>query len=240
MREAHSNTQGNTQSNDPLIVEDACLRLGGHTLFHNLSFVVAPGQTLTLMGPSGSGKSSLLHWICGTLAHELHASGRVRIGARDLLSRPAEQRRLGVLFQDDLLLPHLNVAGNLAFGLRRSPGHTRAAWRAEKRRRIAQALAEIKLETHAHAYPHQLSSGQRVRVALLRTLLCAPHALLLDEPFSRLDVSLKDRIRRFVFEHARARGLPILLVTHDHDDARAAGGTTLMLDDFIPSPTDGR
>ena len=213
-----------------LEVADATLRQGRHVLFRDLSLRVEPGETLTLMGPSGSGKSSLLHWICGTLDPALSVEGSVRLGGSDLPGLPPERRGLGILFQDDLLLPHLDIAANLAFGLRRPGGLGRREWRAFRGERVSAALREAEVETHARAFPRELSGGQRVRIALMRTLLCEPRALLLDEPFSRLDAPLRDRIRRFVFQHAGARGLPILLVTHDADDARAAGGEILTLD----------
>ncbi|MGR4001476.1 MAG: ATP-binding cassette domain-containing protein [Alphaproteobacteria bacterium] len=217
-----------------LEVSGATLKHKNHTLFQNLSLQVKPGQTLTLMGPSGSGKSSLLHWICGTLSPELTAQGNVKLNGQSILELPTELRQLGILFQDDLLLPHLNIAANLAFGLKRPPNLKPKQWKSFRTQNINEALREAELESHALAFPHQLSSGQRVRIALMRTLLCEPRALLLDEPFSKLDAALKDRIRHFVFQHATARSLPILLVTHDTDDARVAKGDILMLESFIP------
>ena len=217
-----------------LAVESARLLRGGEALFSGLSFRVPPAGTLALMGPSGSGKSSLLHWICGTLPGGLHAEGGLSLGGQDLAGLAPERRGVGILFQDDLLLPHLNVSGNLAFALRRPPGLARRAWVSERKRRIAAALKEAELEERASAWPQELSGGQRVRAALMRTLLAAPRALLLDEPFSGLDASLRGRIRRFVFDHAAARGLPVLLVTHDEEDARAGGGDCLWLEDYAP------
>jgi putative thiamine transport system ATP-binding protein len=124
-----------------------------------------------------------------------------------------------MLFQDDLLFPHLSVGGNLAFAL---PASVRP--RSARRGRIAAALADGGLAGFEDRDPATLSGGQRARVALLRTLLAAPRALLLDEPFSRLDAPLRDGFRRFVFDHARSAGLPTILVTHDAQDAAAAGG----------------
>eukprot|EP01037_Dinobryon_pediforme_P001464 gene1464-1485_t len=172
------------------------------------------------MGPSGSGKSSLLAFICGTLDRSLKATGTVRLQGRDLGPLPPNRRRIGILFQDDLLFPHLSVGGNLGFGLKPGPG---------REARIEAALAEAELPGIAKRDPATLSGGQRARVSLMRCLLSEPRALLLDEPFSRLDAELRDRFRRFVFDHAATRAIPILLVTHDRADAAAAGGPVIEL-----------
>ena len=207
-----------------LRLDNVGLSVGGRALFAPLSLTVRPGEAATVMGPSGSGKSSLLAYICGTLDRGFSAQGRVRLDGRDLDGLPPERRGVGILFQDALLFPHLNVAENLAFGL---PGSLRD--RAERQRRVRDALLEAELEGFGERDPATLSGGQKARVALLRTLLAEPGALLLDEPFAKLDLSLRARIRGFVFEHARMRRLPILLVTHDPADAEAAGGPRLDL-----------
>lgn len=204
-------------------MRNVALRSRGRALFPPLSLDVAPGQVLTLMGPSGCGKSSLLAWLCGTLDPALTGQGRASLDGADLTRLPPERRRLGILFQDDLLFPHLSVGGNLGFGLRSGLP------RAERRARIAAALAEAEMPGFAERDPASLSGGQRARVALMRVLLAEPRALLLDEPFGRLDAALRGRFRRFVLDHATARGLPVLLVTHDAADAEAAGGPVLHL-----------
>ncbi len=185
---------------------------------------VAPGEVLTIMGPSGVGKSTLLSAVTGTLSPEFTLSGHIRLMGRDLTALPPEERCVGILFQDALLFPHLNVGANLAFGL--APGGTRA----ERRAKIDAALAEVGLDGFAPRDPATLSGGQRARVALMRMLLSEPHALLLDEPFSGLDADLRDQVRNLVFDHAKARGLPVLLVTHDEADAEAAGGQVIVLE----------
>jgi putative thiamine transport system ATP-binding protein len=191
----------------------------GDRLLVDLSARVAPGEVLTIMGPSGTGKSTLLGAITGTLAPEFRTSGRVRLNGREVTTLPTRDRRIGILFQDALLFPHLTVAGNLGFALpARIPD--RAA-------RIEMALAEAGLAGFGRRDPSTLSGGERARVALMRTLLAEPQALLLDEPFSRLDAALREQIRGFVLDTARQHGLPVILVTHDAEDARAAGGGVL-------------
>jgi len=210
-------------ASDALALRDVELRVGGRTVLGPLSLSVAPGEVATVMGPSGCGKSSLLAFICGTLEPAFESRGRVLLGGRDLGPLPPERRRVGILFQDDLLFPHLSVAENLAFGLPPGGGRRR------RRRRIEQALAEADLAGFGERDPGTLSGGQRARVALLRTLLSEPRALLLDEPFAKLDIALRARFRSFVFEHARAQRLPTLLVTHDPADAHAAGGPLMEI-----------
>ena len=201
------------------------IAIGGRHLIRDLAARIAPGDCLTVMGPSGCGKSSLLAFISGTLDPAFAAQGSVALGERVLDGAPPERRRLGILFQDDMLFPHLSVGGNLAFAL---PAAIRG--RDARRQRIDAALGDAGLEGYADRDPGTLSGGQRTRVALLRTLLAEPEALLLDEPFAKLDMALREDFRRLVFAHARSRGLPTILVTHDEADARAAGGKVLRLD----------
>lgn len=200
------------------------LALPGRTLVHGLTLTVAAGEIVTLMGPSGVGKSSLLAWIGGFLAAPFTTSGDVTIGVQSLAALPPHERAVGILFQDDLLFPHLSVAGNLLFGL---PGSVRGV--SQRRREVERALADAGLAAFAERDPATLSGGQRARVALLRTLLARPRALLLDEPFGKLDDALREDFRDFVFTRARALGLPTLLVTHDERDAHAAGGRVVEL-----------
>lgn len=201
-----------------LQLREITLSIGARRLVDNLSADVAPGDCLTLMGPSGCGKSCLLAYLSGTLPFTFTGSGRVSIGGRALEHLPPERRRLGILFQDDLLFPHLSVGGNLAFAL-----PARIKGRSLRRAHIDEALAQVGLADFADRDPATLSGGQRARVALLRTLLAEPLALLLDEPFSKLDAALREDFRRHVFDHARHRGLPMILVTHDPADAPPDG-----------------
>lgn len=201
------------------------LRLHGRELVRRLDLSIAPGECLTVMGPSGCGKSTLLNFLAGTLDPVFAASGGVFVGDVDITALPPQHRRVGILFQDDLLFPHLSVGGNLAFAL--PPDERRPAVR---RQRVDEALADAGLPGFAERDPATLSGGQRARVSLMRTLLARPRALLLDEPFNKLDEQLRGEFRAFVFEHARDHALPTLMVTHDEADARAAGGRVVRLD----------
>ena len=195
----------------------------GSTPLLSVSTHVAPGDVLSIMGPSGVGKSTLLAFITGTLAPDFTATGAIELDGADITNAPAHQRRVGILFQDDLLFPHLSVGENLAFGLR--PG----GFRGERQAKIADALTEVGLEGFADRDPATLSGGQKARVALMRMLLSDPCALLLDEPFSRLDTALRAQVRALVFARAKARALPVLMVTHDAEDAAAADGEIITL-----------
>lgn len=210
-----------------LKLEGVTIALGDRILIPCLDLDIEPGEVATLMGPSGSGKSALLSYIGGTLDGAFTASGRVMVGDADITDLPPNLRRVGVLFQDDLLFPHLSVGGNLAFGLSAEVRGRRRARRA----RVEKALADAGIAGFYDRDPATLSGGQRARVALLRTLLSEPRALLLDEPFGKLDQALREDFRRFVFAHVAARQLPVLMVTHDIADAVAAGGRVLTIDE---------
>lgn len=203
-----------------LALNNLIVSLHGATIAR-LSLTIRPGEIVTIMGPSGSGKSTLLAAILGNLSPGFGLSGQVTLDGRDITRQPIRDRRIGVLFQDDLLFPHLSVGGNLRFALPRSLHQT------DRRARIDRALAEAGLAGFADRDPSTLSGGQRSRVALIRTLLAEPQALLLDEPFARLDLDLRSQIRAQVFDHIRRAGIPALLVTHDPADAASAGGPVL-------------
>ena len=207
-----------------LRLSDVRISLPGRSVIERFTATVAPGEILTVMGPSGSGKSTLLAYIGGFLSAPFSAAGEVWLGDRLLNELPPHERRVGILFQDDLLFPHLSVAGNLMFGVPAS-----VAGRHARIQAVEQALLDADLAGFAMRDPASLSGGQRARVALLRTLLSRPQALLLDEPFSKLDAALRDDFRRFVFGFARRAQLPTVLVTHDASDASATGGRILSL-----------
>lgn len=182
-----------------------------------ISQFVAPGEVLAVMGPSGSGKSTLLAYVGGFLDKAFVAKGRILLDGQDVTKFEPEQRHLGLMFQEPLLFPHLSVGRNLMFGI-----PAQVSKRADRLAQVESALVEADLEGYFHRDPATLSGGQQARVALMRLLLSRPKALLLDEPFSRLDVELREKIRHFVFKQARENALPVLLVTHDEDDAKSA------------------
>ena len=197
----------------PLRIENLTIELpGGQTLVNDLSFGIQPGEVLVLMGPSGSGKSSILAWLTGTADPGLCASGEVWLGETRITALPTERRRLGLMLQQDYLFPHMTVQENLLFGLR-------VGKHSERLKQVSESLRHAGLADMEHRDPATLSGGQRARVSLVRTLLSNPCALLLDEPFSRLDTTLREQIRHFTWDSAAS--LPVLLVTHDASDIPA-------------------
>lgn len=206
------------------------LHLRGITLFKNGVAFLGPidcsieaGRPVTLMGPSGSGKSTLLNFLIGALPPAFTSTGEVWLGDVDITRLSIQHRHLGILFQDDLLFPHLSLAENLAFGL--PPGLSRQ----ERDGRLQAGLEEAELSGLGARDPASLSGGERARAALMRTFMAEPKALLLDEPFAKLDIALRERFRALVFDRAAARNLPVLLVSHDPADAAAAGGPVITL-----------
>lgn len=184
-----------------------------------LSAHVPRAHVLTVMGPSGSGKSTLLAYIGGFLDPVFEAQGQVMIEGENLSDLAPEERQTGILFQDPLLFPHMSVGANVAFAV---PG--KMSGRKERLHVAAEALTEVELDGFADRDPATLSGGQKARVALARVLVSRPRLLLLDEPFSKLDMALRHQMRQLVFAKARNAGLPVILVTHDAADAEAAGG----------------
>ena len=199
-----------------LLLENISLTIGDVLLVKSFTITIEAGEIVTLMGPSGSGKSSLLAYIAGDLTPPMYGNGHVTLDGVDLIYVPAERRQVGRLFQDDLLFPHLTVGENLLFGVGRGS--------LKKRQHlVTEALASAQLEGLENRMPDTLSNGQKSRVALFRALMAKPHAMLLDEPFSKLDAELRHTIRNYVFAHLRERNIPTLLVTHDREDAPAGG-----------------
>jgi putative thiamine transport system ATP-binding protein len=207
-----------------LVLENFSLSLAGRRLLA-LDRTIAPGKILSVMGASGSGKSTLFDAIAGFLDPAFTASGRILLNDRDITHARPEERRVGLLFQDALMLPHLSVGENLLFGLVPS-----VRGRAARRAAAEAMLAEVGLAGLFARDPATLSGGQAARVALARTLLAEPQALLLDEAFSRLDTALRQSVRGLVFDLVRERAIPAILVTHDRADAEAAGGAIVDLD----------
>ena len=186
---------------------------------------VAPCTVLTVMGSSGSGKSTLLAFIGGFLDPAFEAAGTVLIDGDDVTGMSPQERHAGILFQDPLLFPHMSVGQNLLFAI---PSAIRA--HSERISITKTMLAGMDLEGCFDHDPARLSGGQKARIALARTLVSQPRALLLDEPFSKLDSALRQQMRELVFGLARERSLPVVLVTHDPADAEAAGGQLVKID----------
>ena len=199
-----------------LLLENISLTIGDVLLVKSFTLSIEAGELVTLMGPSGCGKSSILAYIAGDLTRPMHGTGRVTLDGVDLTGLAPERRRVGRLFQDDLLFPHLTVAENLLFGIPRGN-------REDRKILVGDALASAQLEGLENRAPHTLSNGQKARVALFRALMAKPQTMLLDEPFSKLDAELRHSIRNYVFAHLRERNIPTLLVTHDREDAPAGG-----------------
>ena len=191
-------------------------------LLLQLDAQIEGGDILTIMGPSGSGKSSLLNWMTGTLPSGLSATGEVWLHGQNISHLPAHLRHIGVLYQDALLFSHLSVAGNIAFAMPKGN-------KKQRFEQIADALEQVGLAGMANRHPDSLSGGQQARVALLRTLLSQPKAILLDEPFSKLDSQLRAETQQLVFRQIRQHKLPTIMVTHDHSDAEAANGKIVRL-----------
>lgn len=195
-----------------LHLKNITLSQGKKTLLHGVDFTVQPGEVVTLMGPSGCGKSTLFAWMVGALPAAFQASGELWLHGQRRDNLPTERRHIGILFQDALLFAHLSVGHNLLLAL---PASVR---RDERKHAVENALEQAGLGGFFTRDPATLSGGQRARVALLRALLAQPQALLLDEPFSRLDSGLRSSFRQWVFQTLEAQNIPVVQVTHDNSD----------------------
>ncbi|MEZ7491012.1 ATP-binding cassette domain-containing protein [Pseudoalteromonas distincta] len=195
-------------------------------LLLSLNEQVNGGEILTIMGPSGSGKSSLLNWLTGTLPSSFKANGEVWLNGQNINNTPPHLRHIGVLYQDALLFSHLTVAGNIAFAMPKGN-------KKQRLEKIEHALEQVGLKDMGNRHPDNLSGGQQARVALLRMLLSEPKAILLDEPFSKLDTQLRVDTRELVFSQIRDHKLPAIMVTHDHSDADAASGKLITLNSVL-------
>jgi len=186
-----------------------------HQVIAGLSFTLARGAIGCLLGPSGCGKTTVLRCIAGFEAlqgGEIKLAGRIVSGAGVML--PPERRSIGMVFQDYALFPHLPVAANIAFGLHAAPATERAA-------RVRELAELVGLSAVLDKYPHEISGGQQQRVALARALAPRPELLLLDEPFSNLDIDLRERLSHEVRDIIKASGATAVLVTHDQQEAFA-------------------
>lgn len=200
---------------------------GTNRVLKDVSVAVAPGELVCLLGPSGCGKTTLLRLAAGL---EFLQEGRVDIGGQTVADSAAgvrlapEKRGVGLMFQDFALFPHLTVSENIAFGIDKRKNGAAQAW-------ITNALSKMGLESYADAYPHTLSGGQQQRVALLRALAPGPGVLLLDEPFSGLDVSRRAAIRAETLHIVKDAGVAALMVTHDPEEAMFMADRILVMNE---------
>src|SRR6056297_181627 len=196
-----------------LTLEQLSHAYGDQPVLKGVDLVLERGRIGCLLGPSGCGKTTVLRCIAG---FERPAGGRISAAGRELsgpgVHVPPERRRIGMVFQDYALMPHLDVAGNVAFGLA-APGGSR------RRDRVREMLELVGLPGLEGRYPHELSGGQQQRVALARALAPEPGLLLMDEPFSNLDAGLRERLATEVRDILKSVGTTALIVTHDHQDA---------------------
>jgi len=195
-----------------LRVSKARLSFGETVLCHQLSFEIAPSQIGLLMAPSGAGKSTLLKWIAGLDVSGLTAEGDISLAGQSLTQMRAEDRKIGFLFQQPLLFPHLNVAQNISFGL--SPKITATA----RQEKISEMLKQADLAGFETRDPKTLSGCQQSRIALLRAILASPKALLLDEPFSSLDDAHRSDILALLVSFITELNIAVILVSHDPRD----------------------
>ncbi|MDT8342960.1 MAG: ABC transporter ATP-binding protein [Thermohalobaculum sp.] len=197
-----------------LALEHVSVSFDGVPAVEDLSLEVGAGELVCLLGPSGCGKSTTLRVAAGV---ERQSAGRVLVDGRvvsdERVHAPPEARSVGLMFQDFALFPHLTVAENVGFGLRRGVGA------AERAATVADYLRRVGLTGYAHKYPHQLSGGEQQRVALARALAPRPRVMLMDEPFSGLDNRLRDEVRDETLSILKEEGAGVLLVTHDPDEA---------------------
>ena len=184
-------------------------------LFKPLSFSVNSGEVVVIMGPSGCGKSSLLNFIAGVLEKPLLGSGDIVMNDKRLNEKRVEERKMGLLYQEDLLFPHMTVGQNILYGINSSLD------RKSRLEKLENVLEKASLQNFKHRSPDTLSGGQKARVSLLRTLVSEPRLMLLDEPFSKLDIQLRSDFKNYVFAELRFMKIPCILVTHDPSDVPA-------------------
>ena len=196
-------------------------RFGDHIAVNGISLDVAKGEFVSLLGPSGCGKTTTLQMIAGFL--DL-SDGAIRLDGRDLARVKPADRGLGIVFQSYALFPHMTAAENVAFGL-----EMRGVGRAEKDKRVAEALALVGLAGYEQRFPRRMSGGQQQRVALARAIVIRPQVLLLDEPLSNLDAKLREEMQIELRQIQRNLGTTTILVTHDQHEAMALSDRIVVM-----------
>lgn len=208
-----------------LVVQGLTKTYGARAVVDDVSFSLATGSFLSLIGPSGSGKTTVLRMIAGLIRPD---SGRITLAGQPIFDGatnvPAEDRGLGMVFQDFALWPHMTVGQNIAFGLR-----LRHIANSTIQRRVAEMLNLVDLDGMARRFPFQLSGGQQQRVALARALATNPRLLLLDEPLSSLDTSLREAMRDELITIVRRAHMTVINVTHDQDEAMSLSDQIILL-----------
>ena len=206
-----------------LQIEGLSKSFGDHRVLDRVSIEVAAGEVLVLLGPSGSGKTTLLRLLAG---FESPDQGALLAGGREISALPPSRRNFGMVFQHYALFPHLSVGENVAFGL-----ESRGTGKPQRAARVAEVLAMVDLKGFERRRVHELSGGQQQRVALARALAPGPELLLLDEPLSNLDPSLRDRTRVQLREALARVSMTAVWVTHEQDEAFAVGDRVALLND---------
>jgi thiamine transport system ATP-binding protein len=207
-----------------LEVREVTVRFGDRTVLDGADLDLAPGEVVALLGPSGSGKSTLLRVVAGLVDPQ---QGRVLLDGTDVTGTPTHRRGVGLVFQDEQLFEHLDVAGNVAYGLRR-----RRVSASTRRDTVRELLDLVGLAGFEDRRVVGLSGGEAKRVALARSLAPAPRVLLLDEPLTGLDRELHDRLAADLADILRTRGTTALLVTHDHDEAATVADRVVTIADL--------
>jgi putative spermidine/putrescine transport system ATP-binding protein len=204
-------TGSGDERTDHVILEGVEKRYGPATVVSSLDLTVKHGEFIALLGPSGCGKTTTLRMLAGLIPV---TAGRIVVGGVDVTRLPAYRRDVGIVFQNYALFPHMSAEQNIAFGL-----EMRGVPRPETARRVAEALALVRLEPFGSRRPRELSGGQQQRVALARALVIRPTILLLDEPLSNLDARLRDDMRSEIHDIQRRLGITTVFVTHDQVEA---------------------
>ncbi|WP_157961824.1 ABC transporter ATP-binding protein [Acuticoccus kandeliae] len=207
----------------PLSMDGISFAIAGKPILSDVSLTVRPREIVCLLGPSGCGKTTLLRIAAGIERQDqgsVVVGGHVVADARHFV--PAEARKLGLVFQDLALFPHMRIAENVTYGVNKLP-------RSEAARRASEALSQVGLAGYERAYPHELSGGQQQRVALVRALLPAPSVVLFDEPFSGLDRGLRATVREDTLALLREREATAVMVTHDPEEALAVADRIALM-----------